>query len=73
MDKLILLSQDKATLQAVRDYIKSTLEKKLVAKALNKEDVSGFAEASNIIKVAIDEIEAMSKKENQINRINQSE
>lgn len=73
MDILIKLSQDKNTLQALREYINSTLEKKLVKKALNKEDVSGFAEASNIIKVALDEIDSMSKKDTQINRINQAE
>lgn len=73
MDKLVILSQDKATLQALREYINSTLERKLINKALNKEDVSGFAEASNIIKVALDEIDAMSKKEKEIIRINQSE
>lgn len=73
MDKLILLSQDKGTLQAIRDYLKSTLEKKLIAKALNKEDVSGFAEASNIIKISLDEIDNLTKKDNQINRINQAE
>jgi len=49
------------------------LEKKLISKALSKQDVSGFAEASNIIKVALDEIDALTKKENQANRINQAE
>lgn len=73
MDKLILLSQDKATLQAIRDYLQSTLEKKLVYKALHKEDVSGFAEANEIIKVALDEIDSLTKKEKEIKLINQSE
>ena len=73
MDKLVILSQDKATLQAVREYLNSTLERKLINKALKKEDVSGFADASNIIKVALDEIDGLSKKDNQTNRINQSE
>lgn len=73
MDKLVLLSQDKATLQALREYINSTLERKLISQALKKEDVSGFAEAHNIIKVALDEIDALTKKDNQPKVINQSE
>lgn len=73
MDKLVLLSQDKATLQEVRNYLNSTLEKKLISQALGKEDVSGYAEASNIIKIALDEIDALTKKNNEIKRINQSE
>jgi hypothetical protein len=73
MDKLVILSQDKATLQAVRDYLNSTLRKKLVYKALKKEDISGFADASNIIKIALDEIDGLSKKDNEVKRINQSE
>lgn len=73
MDKLILLSQDKATLQAIREYLQGTLEKKLVYKALHKEDVSGFAEANEIIKVAIDEIDSLTKVEKKVININQSE
>jgi len=73
MDKLVLLSQDKATLQAVREYMYSTLERKLIAKVLHKEDVSGFADAHEIIRVSLDEIDALTKKENQVNRINQAE
>jgi len=73
MDKLVLLSQDKATLQAVREYMNSTLERKLISKVLHKEDISGFADASEIIKISLDEIDALTKKETPINRINQAE
>lgn len=73
MEILIKLSQDKQTLGAVRDYLQSTLERKLISKALKKEDVSGFAEAHEIIKVALDEIDNMFKVEKKITSINQSE
>lgn len=73
MDKLILLSQDKETLRLLREYLYGTLEKKLINKALKKEDVAGFADAHNIIKVALDEIDALTKKDNVISKINQSE
>lgn len=73
MDKLRLLSQDKATLAEVKNYLQSTLEKKLISKALRKEDVSGFAEASEIIRVAIDEIDNMFKPEKKVSTINQAE
>lgn len=73
MEKLVLLSQDKATLTELRNYLQSTLEKKLIAKALRKEDVTGFAEANNIIKTAIDEIDALTKSEKKSNNINQAE
>lgn len=73
MEKLTLLSQDKATLTEVRNYLNRTLEIKLIHKALKKEDVSGFAEASEIIKVAMDEIDNMFKIEKKVININQSE
>lgn len=73
MDKLVLLSQDKATLLALREYINGTLERKLIAKALQKEDVSGFAEAHNIIKVALDEIDSLTKQDKKPININQAE
>lgn len=73
MDKLVLLSQDKATLEDVRQYMYKTLERKLVTKALRKEDVSGFAEAHEIIRVALDEIDALTKVEKKSNNLNQAE
>ena len=73
MDKLVLLSQDKATLEDVRQYMYKTLERKLVTKALRKEDVSGFAEAHDIIRVALDEIDALTKVEKKSNNLNQAE
>jgi len=73
MEKLTLLSQDKATLSELRNYLNKTLETKLIQKALRKEDVSGFAEASEIIKISLDEIDKLFKIEKKVNNINQSE
>jgi hypothetical protein len=73
MDKLVLLSQDKETLRQVREFMTSTMERKLISKALRKEDVSGFAEANEIIKSALDEIDNLSKKDKKPLNINQSE
>lgn len=73
MERLVLLSQDKDTLLELRSYLKGTLERKLIDKAMKKDDVSGFAEAFDIIKVALDEIDSLSKKDKVISKINQSE
>lgn len=73
MDRLILLSQDKATLNALKEYFTQTLNSKLIRTALNKQDVTGFAEADNIIKTALKEIDDMFKEEKKVNNLNQSE
>ncbi|MBP7540370.1 MAG: hypothetical protein KA802_10530 [Saprospiraceae bacterium] len=73
MDRLIILSQDKGTLEDVRKYMYSLLERKLVFKALKKEDITGFAEAHDIIRIALDEIDALSKVEKKTNNINHAE
>lgn len=73
MDKLVLFSQDKETLNQVRDYLNSTLEKRLIKKALNGQEVTGFKDASEIIKTAFDEIELLSKKDKKLKNLNQSE
>lgn len=73
MDKLTLLSQDKATLLELKNYLNSTLERKLISKALKKEDVSGFAEASEIIKVAMNEIDNLFKDAKKVAHLNPSE
>lgn len=73
MDKLTLLSQDKATLLELKNYLNSTLERKLITKALKKEDVSGFAEASEIIKVAMNEIDNLFKDAKKVAHLNPSE
>lgn len=74
MERLRLLSQDKVTLVELKDYLRQTLEKKLIAKAMRKEDVSGFAEANEIIKTAMEEIDNMFKVEtNKKINLNQSE
>lgn len=73
MDKLRQLSQDKATLGELGDYLTKTLHEKLIAKALKREDVSGFAEANEIIKTALHEIDDMFKPERKIDNKNQAE
>lgn len=73
MERLTLLSKDKATLQDLSNYLHLTLEKKLIAKALRKEDVSGYAEASEIIKIAMNEIDALTEVDKVRNNINQAE
>ena len=73
MDRLILLSQDKATLNALKEYFTQTLNSKLIKTALNKQDVTGYAEADNIIKTAMKEIDDMFKEEKKVNNLNQSE
>jgi len=73
MEKLILLSQDKATLEELKNFLQTTLERKLITKALKKEDVSGFAEASEIIKVAMNEVDNLFKDQKKIAHLNPSE
>jgi len=72
MERIRILSHDKATLGDLREYFRLTLEKKLISKAMRKEDVSGFAEAFEIIKSAMDEIDNMTKQNKKVN-LNQSE
>lgn len=73
MERIRLLSQDKATLAELKEYLKQTLEKKLISKAMKREDISGFVDAQEIIKTAIDEIDNMFKVENKKINLNQSE
>lgn len=73
MDKLKLLSQDKATLMALKEFFKQTLESEIVNKTLKKEDTSGYAEASEIISKSLKKIEDLSKENKKGKYINQSE
>ena len=50
MDRLTLLSQDKATLKDLRTFFESVLNDEIIKKTLAKLDTSGYAEASEIIK-----------------------
>lgn len=73
MDKLVLLSQDKDTLRLLREYITNTMEQRLIKKVLAGQDVSGFKDANEIIKISLDEIDALSKKDKKNININQAE
>jgi hypothetical protein len=72
MERLFNLAKDKLTMTDLREYFKTTLEKKLVEKALLGQDVVGFKEANDIIKVALNELETMVKPKKGVN-LNQSE
>lgn len=73
MDKLILLSQDKETLRQLREYINKTFEQRLIKRVLAGQDVSGFKDASDIIKIAVDDIDSLSKKDKKNINLNQAE
>jgi hypothetical protein len=73
MERLILLSQDKATLGELKEYLTKTLNTKLIKAVLNKEDATGYAEANDIIKVALKEIDDMFKPEKKTSNLNESE
>ena len=73
MDKLVLLSQDKETLRLLREYMTGTIENRLIKKVLAGQDVSGFKDAHEIIKITLDEIDALSKKDKKNININQAE
>lgn len=72
MDRLAILAQDKMTMADLREYFKRHLEQKLLTKAFAKEDVVGYAEANEVIKVALNELEAMVKPKNK-NNLDQAE
>lgn len=63
MERLIQLSKDKDLVAEIRNYLNKTLEKRLIQDTLARKDVSGFADAFEIIKLALNEIENLSKVE----------
>jgi hypothetical protein len=71
MDRLKLLAQDKNTMADLREYFRLHLEKKIIAQAMHKKPVEGYAEASGVIKVALDELEDLTKVKKKSN-LNQS-
>jgi hypothetical protein len=72
MDRLNLLSQDKATLEQLREFFKSVLHDEIIKKTLSKQDVTGYAEASEIIKKSLDKIDGLFKEEKK-NKVNNFE
>jgi hypothetical protein len=73
MESLVKLSQDTATLNDIRSFMNSKLEQKIISKVLKGEDVSGYANAYDIIKITLNEIEDLHKNKKESPRINQSE
>lgn len=72
MDRLNLLSQDKATLEQLREFFKSVLHDEIIKKTLSKQDATGYAEASEIIKKSLDKIDGLFKEEKK-NKVNNFE
>lgn len=62
MDRLTLLSQDKATLKDLRTFFESVLNDEIIKKTLAKLDTSGYAEASEIIKKSLNKIDDLYKE-----------
>lgn len=56
----------------LREYFRRNLEEKIITTVMLKKDVSGYAEASEIIRKALDDLEATVSKKPVIN-LNQSE
>jgi hypothetical protein len=73
MENLVKLSQDKATLKDLKDFMYKKMYAKIVDKVIKKEDVSGYADAKQIIKDALEEIDSLFKDGKKSNKINQSE
>jgi len=73
MDRLTLLSQDKATLKDLKDFFELVLNDEIVKKTLAREDTSGYAEASEIIKKSLAKINDLYKEEVKKDGLNKSE
>ena len=67
MDKLILLSQDKATLNALRDYFISVLDEKTIKCVKLGENPAGYREAYEIVKKVLDDVNALYKENKNTN------
>ena len=59
MDRLKRLAQDKATMGDLKVFFIENLKEKLISKAFLKQDISGYAEANEIIKHALKDLEDM--------------
>lgn len=72
MDRLHNLAKDKFTMADLREYFRKHLEQKILIKVFQKQSVAGYAEASEVINSALNELEADVAKKPVIN-LNQSE
>jgi len=73
MDRLTLLSQDKATLKDLKTFFDTVLNDEIIKKTLAREDTSGYAEASEIIKKALNKIDDLYKENKKGDVTNPSE
>jgi len=71
MENLRNIASNKVLMDSLRAYFQAHLEKKIIEKALLKKDIGGYAEASEIIKVALSELEN-SVKVKKTNNLDQS-
>jgi len=72
MDILTKLSQDKATLSALKEFMQKTLEEDIVKKTLKGEDVSGYAEAHRVVTITLDKVDRLYKLKESNNTLNQA-
>lgn len=72
MERLIKLSQDKATLNEIKEFAKKNLEAEIISKTLKGENTNGYKEASEIINKTIKKIDDLFK-EKKVAKLNQSE
>lgn len=73
MDKLQILYKDKATMEEIRKFLSQILEEVAVERTLGRKDVTGIADANDIINKAfnrLDEMYAPTKKVNTDNQAN---
>lgn len=73
MDRLTLLSQDKATLKDLKVFFDTVLNDEIIKKTLAKQDTSGYSEASEIIKKSLNKIDDLYKENKKGEVINPSE
>ena len=72
MDKLLEFYLDRNMTEAVRDFFVSVLEEEAVSRVMNKEDVSGIADAKSVILKSFDRLDDIYKQQSEKEPINQS-
>lgn len=73
MDRLTLLSQDKATLKDLKTFFDTVLNDEIIKKTLAKQDTSGYAEASEIIRKSLNKIDDLYQENKKQDVVNPSE
>ena len=72
MNKLNELYNDKAMLEDLRNLFNIVIEEQAVKKVLAREDVSGIADANDIVTKAFDRLDEMFKPEVKVKQKNNS-